>query len=235
MAGIVGHNRDQPAIHVCAQHRQRLVHRATGRPPVFRESHAALRPRQRARPASLQRLTGDLFQLVNQLARVTVDDLLVLRGNVTRKNVRRPTRGARPSVRVRTGDDQPLRLDAPACGQASRHFEISRFRNAAIVERQQQRWSLPSAANRQRLGPELLLDAGGRCGPAGITRESNWDGRGDLNARHAHVHLGALCGRREKYRNHRNHTTDREAPGAEGQRGFHHQISVKCFHPCPLC
>jgi len=70
----------------------------------MRQANVALRP-ESLPGAGLEGGEGGLFELVEQFARVSIDDSLVLGGMSCAKNVRRPGGSAGPRVSVRAGND----------------------------------------------------------------------------------------------------------------------------------
>ncbi len=168
MAGVVHPQRSRLAVGVGdLQHRRFMIDRPAFRAAIGGKGDFALRPGQPAGFAFRAGLLGHGIEFAEKLLGVAVNILLMLGRNRLAKKRRRDVRQHRGAVRVRRADCEALAGNS----QLLRDFRAHRFRHAEIVNGDQHA-QIGIAANRQRLGEDVLLDAIRFGAPAAVAAEA---------------------------------------------------------------
>ena len=200
MAGVTGVNRANVALGRAGdEHRQIVIDRAALGAAAFGKANLARAAGAPLEPARLQiahGLKSGLLDPIGQLFRVTVDALLMRRGDRLTKQRRRNAREHRRGVGVRGGDGEALRCEAGFRVQPPGHGLHHRPRHAEVVHGDEHRRAFLAVVDRQRLGPDFLGDTL-RLGPAKAkAAQSHREPWRDIDRRRPHARLRPHPGRR---------------------------------------
>ena len=136
----------------------------------------------------LQRLQRDVLQISDERSRVAVDGPLLFRRQVAHEDVRCPLRRRRPTVRMRTRDDDAVGTNPRGLRQPASDVAPRLFGNAAVVEREQKGRTFSVVADGERLHPQLLFNPDVWCLARGVACQANRFGGRHVASRHADVH-----------------------------------------------